>query len=267
MKNVIIRSISGIVYVALIVAGIFFGLNTYYALALILAIAATVEFHKIIDSDKVPSINLILDELIAISIITIPFYVSKFTFAISISLIIIRLIIQLYIKKGNPIKELGNSALAQLYIALPLAISVYLYSVTDAILVFSLFLFIWLNDTGAFCVGILFGKHRLFLRISPKKSWEGFWGGLFVCLIVAYILKSFEIIDTELGLIEYTALAAVISVFATFGDLIESMIKRSLNIKDSGNIIPGHGGILDRIDSLLLVSPAVIVFLIFIGNI
>lgn len=267
MKNVIIRALSGIVYVALIVAGIFGGFNAYYGLALLLAVVATIELHKIIDANKVPSINLIIDELIAISIITIPFYFCKFTVAVAICFILLRFATQLYIKSGNPIKELGNSSLVQLYISLPLAISVYLYSLTNSVLVFSIFLFIWLNDTGAFCIGTMFGKHRLFLRISPKKSWEGFWGGLIVCFIVAFLLKYYNILETDLNLMEYSIFSVVISIFATFGDLIESMLKRSLNIKDSGHIIPGHGGILDRIDSLLFVSPAIMLYLILIGNI
>jgi phosphatidate cytidylyltransferase len=119
---------------------------------------------------------------------------------------------------------------------------------------------IWLNDTGAYCVGSLLGKHRLCERLSPKKSWEGFFGGLVFCIaagiVASYILSdsiySFMIITISLGV--------VVCVFATVGDLFESLIKRTLHVKDSGNLIPGHGGILDRIDSLLFVAPAVFFF-------
>mgnify|MGYP003461984886 FL=1 len=125
----------------------------------------------------------------------------------------------------------------------------------------AIFIFIWLNDTGAYCVGTLIGKHRLFERISPKKSWEGFWGGLILCVIsgiaIATWLNSYFNGPQLYG---WIVLAAIVSIFSTWGDLCESLIKRSIGVKDSGKILPGHGGILDRIDSLLLVSPTALLF-------
>ena len=123
---------------------------------------------------------------------------------------------------------------------------------------------IWMNDTGAFLVGCTIGKHRLFERISPKKSWEGFWGGMFFCVMtgVGYYYLISEVPATINSLPFFIILGIIVSVFATFGDLVESMFKRSVGVKDSGNLIPGHGGILDRIDSLLFVIPAVAFYLV-----
>ena len=124
-----------------------------------------------------------------------------------------------------------------------------------------MFVMIWLNDTGAFLVGSAIGSHRLFARLSPKKSWEGFFGGFAFSIIAGYLAHSL--------LPEYFAgysanalglLGAIVSVISTWGDLFESMIKRQMGVKDSGNLIPGHGGILDRIDSLLFVAPATFIF-------
>lgn len=116
-----------------------------------------------------------------------------------------------------------------------------------------------MNDTGAFLVGCTIGKHRLFERISPKKSWEGFWGGMVFSILSGMVYYYF--IEQSYNIIFYVMMGVIASIFATFGDLVESMFKRSIGIKDSSNLIPGHGGILDRIDSLLFVLPATALFL------
>ena len=131
----------------------------------------------------------------------------------------------------------------------------------------AVFVFIWVNDTGAFLSGITLGKHRLFERISPKKSWEGFFGGLIACVLVALATNKWcnEFFQVpELG--TWIGLSVIVSVMATFGDLTESLLKRTEGVKDSGHLIPGHGGILDRIDSLLLVSPTVLIYIALIVN-
>ena len=115
-----------------------------------------------------------------------------------------------------------------------------------------------MNDTGAYVVGVTFGKHRLFERISPKKSWEGFFGGAFFALISGYV---FSLIIKDISLINWLIFSEIIVIFGTFGDLIESLLKRTLDVKDSGNVIPGHGGLLDRFDSMLLAAPAIYLFL------
>jgi phosphatidate cytidylyltransferase len=117
------------------------------------------------------------------------------------------------------------------------------------------------NDTFAYLTGVTFGKHRLFERISPKKSWEGFVGGGLAALLSGYV---FSLIIPEISLIQWLIFSEITVVFGTFGDLIESLIKRTVHVKDSGNIIPGHGGLLDRFDSMLLAAPSVFIFLWFL---
>ena len=133
-------------------------------------------------------------------------------------------------------------------------------------LVLMMFVMIWLNDTGAYCVGSLFGRHRLCERLSPKKSWEGFWGGMAFCIIAGavccFINNGWSMASEgcAISLVKWVGLGMLVSLMSTWGDLFESLIKRSLGVKDSGHLIPGHGGILDRIDSLLLVAPATFVY-------
>jgi phosphatidate cytidylyltransferase len=124
-------------------------------------------------------------------------------------------------------------------------------------------LHIWANDTGAYFVGSRFGKNRLFERISPKKSWEGFFGGLALSIVAAWLNHR---LFAELELIEWIAVGVLMSVFGTLGDLVESMLKRSINIKDSGTLFPGHGGILDRFDALLVGIPFVCCYLWLVGH-
>ena len=122
----------------------------------------------------------------------------------------------------------------------------------------SIFIFLWCSDSGAYCVGSLIGRRRLFERISPKKSWEGSIGGGIIAIIAGYVISLFY---PTLGTWQWMGMAAVVVVTGTYGDLIESCMKREMGIKDSGNILPGHGGILDRFDSAMLAIPSVAIYL------
>ena len=155
-----------------------------------------------------------------------------------------------------------------MYIALPFSLlNVLAFTATpngqisfNTLLPLSVFVFLWVNDTGAYCVGSLLGRHKLFPRISPGKSWEGCIGGAVFVLVVAYII-SYYIDNGILSTLQWLGLGLVVVVFGTWGDLVESLFKRTLGIKDSGNILPGHGGMLDRFDSSLLAIPAAVVYL------
>lgn len=186
-------------------------------------------------------------------------------------LIIYLLISELYKKQPNPVNNWAYSMMSQIYIALSFSLLNVLAYHSDAatsinqynpILPLSIFIFNWVNDTGAYCTGMLFGKHRLFERISPKKSWEGAIGGAVFSMIAAYVLS---IYFPFLNTMEWLGLGLVVVVFGTWGDLTESLLKRTLGIKDSGNILPGHGGMLDRFDSTLLAIPAAVCYLYFIS--
>jgi phosphatidate cytidylyltransferase len=156
-----------------------------------------------------------------------------------------------------------------MYIALPFSlINVLAFNATsegfvafNTLLPLSIFVFLWVNDSGAYCVGSLIGRHKLFPRISPGKSWEGSVGGAVFVLAAAYAISYFLDQEQLLSMPAWLGLGLVVVVFGTWGDLVESLFKRTLGVKDSGNILPGHGGMLDRFDSSLLAIPAAVVYL------
>ena len=174
------------------------------------------------------------------------------------------LLFELYRKKDKPFQNIAITILGVIYIAVPFTllmltgfpvISIKAYQPT---IILGLFLLQWTSDTGAYLVGITLGKHPLFPRISPKKSWEGFVGGIILTLIISFVLSKYF---TVLSLPNWLVIGSIIAVFGVAGDLIESLLKRSFNIKDSGNILPGHGGILDRFDSVIFSAPFVFIYL------
>lgn len=183
----------------------------------------------------------------------------------------------LFTRNIDPINDWAYSMMSQMYIALPLScLNVLAFRYTldgvqyNFLLPLSIFVFLWLNDTGAYCTGSLFGKHKLFPRVSPGKSWEGSVGGAIIVVLVAlllswvdntHLLEAFGDTETGLSLVEWIGLGLVVVVFGTLGDLVESLFKRTLGIKDSGNILPGHGGMLDRFDSSLMAIPASVIYI------
>lgn len=179
---------------------------------------------------------------------------------------------ELYTGNKDAINDWAYTMLSQLYIALPFSmINVLSFETSafdgqihyDMLLPLSIFIFLWTNDTGAYCSGSLFGKHKLFPRISPAKSWEGsIGGGIFVLIaagIIGYIANDGE--AHRLSILGWEGLGLVVVFFGTWGDLVESLFKRTLGVKDSGNILPGHGGMLDRFDSSLMAIPAAVIYL------
>jgi len=185
--------------------------------------------------------------------------------------IVYLLVAELYGKQPDPVNNWAYTMLSQMYIALPFSLlNVLAFTATpdgnvvfNTILPLSVFVCLWLNDTGAYCFGSLLGRHKLFPRISPGKSWEGSIGGGLLVVAVAFAFGWFEN-DEGMGMMnewEWAGLGLVVVIFGTWGDLVESLFKRTLGIKDSGNILPGHGGMLDRFDSSLLAIPAAVVYL------
>lgn len=259
LKNIIIRSLSGAIYVALIVLGVITTNWAFIIFATLLTFLGIREFLKMTKSDG-SNLNLWVDIIGSTSLVAFGGYtyliqgLSILNVAIVLlAYFLLRLIIQLYNKKESPISSLAYSIFAFLYIVVPMLSMGAIYTQSQSLLLL-IFVMIWLNDTGAFLVGCTIGKHRLFERISPKKSWEGFWGGMAFSVLsgIAYYYFIEQVNDLPF----YIVMGVVVSIFATFGDLVESMFKRSVGVKDSGNLIPGHGGILDRVDSLLFVLPS-----------
>lgn len=263
-KNLLTRGVSGIIYMGLIVGSIFWGIIPFSCLAAVFGALAVTEFSRLCgDRESNPNFlpPLILD---IAGVVALSFSWLVFPVFIWLCIFICRLILELYLKNKKPLTCMAYSLMTQLYIGLPLACMTFIARYWGLHLVLAIFLMIWINDTGAFITGCSFGRNRLFERISPKKSWEGFFGGLAFNLLAGWLFaiggKHFW--ETYWNVPTWLLFGATVTVFSTWGDLIESMIKRSLQVKDSGNLIPGHGGILDRIDSLLLVMPAALLFLL-----
>lgn len=278
MKNLLLRSVTGIVYVAFICCSVLAGGLSFTIAFGFVAILALNEFYKIVNASNggEKTQTLIADIVgglilcVGLSSINTGIFSScnrevlcGGLFSAYLLYLIARLVLQLYTKETSPLVNLAYSFMGQVYVALPLGLMSMFYALPDGkSLLMLMFIMIWLNDTGAFCVGSLIGKHKFFPRISPKKSWEGFAGGVVFAVASSFAFKfGFSQYFESVTIVELFGLGAVVALFATWGDLVESLIKRALGVKDSGSLLPGHGGILDRIDSLLLVVPASLFYL------
>ena len=276
-KNLITRSITGILYVAIMVTSFLQSVNMIVVFALITGLA-TWEFTGLVNEYKHVNVNRLITTVagvyffLAVAGVHSGAIQTNAIFVPYLLTIIYLFISGLYTKSSDSVNDWAYTMLSQMYIALPLStINVIAFrQAADGLnyyyylLPLSTFIFLWANDTGAYCTGSLFGKHKLFPRISPAKSWEGSIGGGILVLIVASIMYYIESQGENLSglnLIEWLGLGFVVVVFGTWGDLVESLLKRTLGIKDSGNILPGHGGILDRFDSSLMAIPASVVYL------
>lgn len=277
LKNLITRSITGILYVAILVTCFLQAYNMVIVFALITGLA-TWEFTGLVNEHKHVNVNRLITTVagvyffLAVAGVNSGAIQTNAVFVPYLLTIIYLFISGLYTKSSDSVNDWAYTMLSQMYIALPLStINVIAFrQAADGLnyyyylLPLSTFIFLWANDTGAYCTGSLFGKHKLFPRISPAKSWEGSIGGGILVLIVASVMYYIESQGENLSglnLIEWLGLGLVVVVFGTWGDLVESLLKRTLGIKDSGNILPGHGGILDRIDSSLMAIPASVVYL------
>ena len=271
-NNFIQRAVTGVLFVIVLVGCILYSPLSFGILFTIINALSVHEFAQLVSKSGEVSINKTITALggaylfLALSFCTQQ-SVGARVFLPYLGLLLYMMITELYLKKKNPTGNWAYSMLSQLYVALPFALlnvlafqnSPETSSVTyNPILPLSIFVFIWLSDTGAYCVGSLIGKHRLFERISPKKSWEGsIGGGIFSIASSLGFAHFFPFMPGW----QWVGLAIVVVIFGTWGDLTESLMKRQLGIKDSGNILPGHGGMLDRFDSALMAIPAAVVYL------
>lgn len=275
MNNFLKRTFSGIVYVGAISGSILLGRYTYIALFALLTGLALWEFYRLLEKHT----DTVVNKPVAIFGGVYLFMAGSLGLAgllplryIALWLLVMvyLLIRELYYTRTNAIREIAYAFFGQLYIALPLLFLsrlAYPYGAFtggpyEPLYILLFFVLIWVYDTGAYLFGVTFGKHRLFERISPKKSWEGLIGGYLLTLGVTVGLS--YLFPGKMALWQWMGFALVTMTFGTFGDLVESMIKRSLNVKDSGTMIPGHGGLLDRIDSAILAAPAVVIYFLFV---
>ncbi|WP_028909610.1 phosphatidate cytidylyltransferase [Prevotella sp. AGR2160] len=286
MKNLVVRAITGALFVIVMVGGFLWSPLSMIVLFAIITGMTIWEYTGLVNAKEGVAINRFITTLAGVYLFLATAgwrmgLTSDFIVFIPYILTIVYLFIsELYLKQQDPVNDWAYTMLSQMYIALPFSlINILAFHVGstdamgypggmmvdyDSLLPLSIFIFLWTNDTGAYCSGSLFGKHKLFPRISPGKSWEGsIGGGILVLLVAALIGYLANNGDNQhlLNMPQWIGLGLVVVFFGTWGDLVESLFKRTLGIKDSGKILPGHGGMLDRFDSSLLAIPAAVIYL------
>lgn len=271
MKNLLVRAASGVVLAIVVMGALLYSHWSFGALLLAITIGGVGEFYKMSKAKGIDS-QVVIGYASAAAIFGVGFdyFFNDSTYNIHLLLFLmlimpIMFLIELFRGGDRPLSNVGTTVLALIYVAVPMAMLTGVpLLLTDgewnSLAMILYILIIWSNDTFAYLVGVPFGKHRLNERISPKKSWEGFFGGIIgailASLVAAYIIDGSYLVWIGVGLIT--------SVVGCLGDLVESMFKRTCGVKDSGNILPGHGGWLDRFDGLIFSAPFVFVYLILV---
>ena len=277
LKNLIIRALTGILFVAVLVGAICYRPVSFLIVYGLITWSTQREFYGLLKHYEKATLKRAISSFGGVYL-----FVATFMYANQISdgivflpyilFLMYTLVAELYSKAPNPINDWSFTMFAQVYCAGTFSMLNFLATtpsvegpvVYSPLFVLAVFVFIWLNDTGAYLFGTLFGKRRLFERISPKKSWEGFFGGMIVALAASQALAWYV---PEVSWYNWLGLALTVVVFGTWGDLVESLLKRTLGVKDSGKMLPGHGGMLDRFDSLMLAAPAAYIYIrLFIQN-
>ncbi|MCO6499766.1 MAG: phosphatidate cytidylyltransferase [Vicingus serpentipes] len=265
------RTITGFLFVISIVAAIYYGPYSSALLFLIIILLGVDEFYNLVKkSNHIQPINywggitalILMGTLITAAQNNINFK----WILIPVSMLFFTFIIELFRKKEHPFLNIAYTLLGILYVVIPFAMLYHLGYYNNPIfssqfsyqLIIGFFILLWANDTGAYLAGKFLGKHKLFERISPKKTWEGSIGGAILSIALSILIAQYY---TNINITEWVIVSIIIVVFGGIGDLVESMLKRSLGIKDSGKLLPGHGGILDRFDGLLIAAPFVYCYL------
>lgn len=277
-KNLIVRSITGVLFVAIMVAGFLSPRAMVFLFALITGLTLW-EYTGLVNGLDNVQVNRFISTVAGVYFFLAVAgwrtgIVNNFVVMVPYLLTIVYLFIsELYTKNKNAINDWSYTMLGQMYIALPFSmINILAFEMApdqsgvsyDTMLPLSVFIFLWVNDSGAYLTGSLLGRHKLFPRISPGKTWEGSIGGGILVIAVAALLGYLvnRGVDVpRLSIPGWMGLGLVIAVVGTWGDLVESLFKRTLGIKDSGNILPGHGGMMDRFDSSLMAIPAAVLYL------
>ena len=274
MNSFIVRTITGVIFVTAIVVCFLKPVAMVFLFSLVTGMTVW-EFAGLVNKRENVQINQFISSVagvllfLAMAVHARGLDTLNLAFMPWLATIIYLLVSELYLKAKDPISNWAYTMMAQLYIALPFSLlNVLAFQFTNCdlpwLLPLSVFIFLWVNDSGAYCCGSLLGRHKLFPRVSPGKSWEGSIGGAVFVLAAAWFISFYTQshgIVTNLTALQWMGMGLVVVVFGTWGDLIESLFKRTLGIKDSGNVLPGHGGMLDRFDSSLLAIPAVVVYL------
>ena len=276
-KNFIVRTITGTLFVAIMVAGFLNPKAMVFLFALITGLSVW-EYTGLVNGIDDVRVNRFISTVAGVYLfLAVAAWrmglVANFIIVVPYLLTIVYLFVSgLFTCSKNPVADWAYTMLGQMYVALPLSmINILAFEVDgqwgvnfDPLLPLSIFIFLWTNDSGAYCCGSLLGRHKLFPRVSPGKSWERSIGGCVLVLVVAALIGWWANngdMKHQLGMAAWMGLGLVVVVFGTLGDLVESLFKRTLGIKDSGNLLPGHGGMLDRFDSALMAIPAAVIYL------
>ena len=277
MKNLIIRALTGSIFVVVLISAIYIHPIFFLILFCIITGLTLWEFGGLVKHIENENLERTVNVLGGVYLFIATFvYANGLTdgkiFLPYLLFIMLTMIAELYYKAPNPINNWAFTLFAQVYCAGSFSILNFIGAepVTPGVMsytplfIMAIFIFVWLDDTGAYLGGSLIGKHKLFERISPKKSWVGFFGGLILSLASS---QAFAWFAPEINRMNWLGLAATVVLFGTWGDLIDSLLKRTLGVKDSGNVLPGHGGMLDRFDSVMLAVPASYIYIeLFIRN-
>ena len=270
MNNLQQRVITSILFVAVLLGSILLGELASASLFFVIILLAQNEFYNFFKGSEIKPQKVI--GIIAglsyflISVLTVKHSINLGALFLVIPMIFGIFILELFRNKPQAIPNIAYTILGIIYIAVPFTLlhemayfyEFYFGSSYNSDILIGFFFILWANDTGAYFAGRSLGKRKLFERISPKKTWEGSIGGALFGLGVAYLNS---ILFPSLDIKVWLCIGSIIVVFGSIGDLVESMFKRSLNIKDSGSILPGHGGILDRFDGVFISAPIVYAFL------
>lgn len=274
-RNLITRTIAGVVYVCILLFGILYNQYSFVIVFGTMLVFALIEFYRMIEQKTPHFISKLFNTFFGVAIFLSAYFFLEEKSIVALPIISITYLLYLFastivIKRPDIFNTAIYSVFGQVYITLPLCILLlisYQYSLPNTIynnaIVLAIFIFIWVNDTFAYLTGITMGKHKLLERISPKKTIEGFMGGIFFAVLAGF---GFSFIFVDYPIYFWVGFALIASLFSTLGDLFESLIKRTYKVKDTGNLIPGHGGILDRIDSLLIVVPAIYIYLLITNS-
>lgn len=268
MNNFTNRTITGISFVALIVASVIVSPYLFMIVFCVITMIALDELYTLLktqDKDNTKVLWIVIGTLMFLCFALSANDVIEIKYLLlNIPLVLIIFLTELFKSHRDSIMNIGRSLLGLFYIVLPFSILNYFYQyeIYDSgkrySLLLGFFILVWMYDVAAYVFGSLLGRHKMFERVSPKKTWEGAVGGAIICLISGYLLS---LIFIEINGFKWLMISVIIIVFGTLGDLFESMLKRSAGVKDSGRILPGHGGILDRFDAVLFAAPAVFVYL------
>ncbi|WP_297088524.1 phosphatidate cytidylyltransferase [uncultured Draconibacterium sp.] len=275
MSNIVKRALTGIIYVAIMLGGTLLHPIVFAVVFAALLFFTQYEFYALVEkaghhpSRIIGSIFGVIFFLVCFALSN-DFLPRQFGFSF-IPIVVILLIVEIFRSNKNTLENGGFSTLGFAYIALPFSLMNFVVHTTVngentfyPWIMVGVYFILWINDSGAYLVGTKFGKHKMCKNISPAKSWEGLIGGAVLAVIMGI---TNAVLFQAVSMISWIVIALLTVVFGTLGDLFESKIKREINVKDTGTILPGHGGFLDRLDSLLFVIPAIFIWLIFTGNV